>query len=39
MDLSQSELKKCFKHCEQMLYNKDVYKPGKFVIRNNIQKC
>lgn len=39
MDLSQADLKKCLKHCEQMLYNKDVYKPGKFVIRANIQKC
>lgn len=39
MDMSQADLKKCYKHCEQMLYNRDIYKPGKFVIRENIQRC
>ena len=39
MDISQNELKRYHRHCEQMLTNRDIYKPGKLVIRENIQKC
>lgn len=39
MDLTQNELKRYHRHCEQMLTNRDIYKPGKLVIRENIQKC
>lgn len=39
MDISQNELKRYHHHCEQMLTNRDIYKPGKLVIRENIQKC
>lgn len=39
MDISQNELKQYHRHCEQMLTNRDIYKPGKLVIRENIQKC
>ena len=39
MDISQNELKWYHRHCEQMLTNRDIYKPGKLVIRENIQKC
>lgn len=39
MDISQNELNRYHRHCEQMLTNRDIYKPGKLVIRENIQKC
>lgn len=39
IDISQNELKRYHRHCEQMLTNRDIYKPGKLVIRENIQKC
>ena len=39
MDIPQNELKRYHRHCEQMLTNRDIYKPGKLVIRENIQKC
>lgn len=39
MDMDQNELKKCYRHCVQMLTNKDLYRPGKLEVRKNIQKC
>lgn len=29
MDMSQSDLKSCYRHCTQMLYNPDLYHPGE----------
>ena len=39
MDMDQTELKKCYRHCNQMLTNKDLYRPGKIEVRKNIKKC
>lgn len=39
MDMSQTELQSCMDHVTDMLYNKHPYRPGKLVIRENIQKA
>jgi len=38
MDLPISELQKCFDHCNNMLYNKSKFNPGKWEIRKNIKE-
>lgn len=38
MDMRAAELQDCLNHVTDMLYNKHPYRPGKLVIRNNIQK-
>ena len=37
MDMSPEELQKAWDHCESMLYNKNKWNPGKYVIQNNIK--
>lgn len=39
MDMKQTELQDCMNHVTDMLYNKHPYRPGKLVIRDNIQKA
>lgn len=39
MDMDQSELQNCLNHVLDMLYNRHPYRPGKLVIRENIQKA
>lgn len=39
MDMSKDELQECLNHVTDMLYNKHPYRPGKLVIRENIQKA
>ena len=39
MDMTQNELQECLNHVTDMLYNKHPYRPGKLVIRENIQKA
>jgi len=38
MDLSNSELQKCYDHCNNMLFNKSKFNPGKYTIRENIKE-
>lgn len=39
MDMNAAELQDCLNHVTDMLYNKHPYRPGKLVIRENIQKA
>lgn len=39
MDMNAAELQDCLNHTTDMLYNKHPYRPGKLVIRDNIQKA
>lgn len=39
MDMNAAELQDCLNHATDMLYNKHPYRPGKLVIRDNIQKA
>ena len=39
MDMEQDELQKCYKHAHDMLWNTHPYRPGKYVIKDNIQKA
>ena len=36
MDMSESELQKAYTHCNEMLYNKSRYTPGKIVLRDSL---
>ncbi len=38
IDCDESDLKKYWKHANDMLYNKSIYNPGKYIIKDNIQK-
>ena len=38
IDASEQDIKKWYVHCHEMLYNKDPYSPGKYVVRENIYK-
>lgn len=39
MDMTHTELRRCYKHCNEMLHNNSAFSPGKYVIKTNIQKC
>ena len=39
MDMNAAELQDCLNHTTDMLYNKHPYRPGKLIIRDNIQKA
>ena len=39
MDMTQAELKRCYKHADQMLNNTDIFKPGRRLVRKNINAC
>ena len=39
MDMNQTQMQECLNHVTDMLYNKHPYRPGKLVIRENIQKA
>lgn len=38
MDASEQNLKQWYTHCYEMLYNKDIYSPGKYNVRENIYR-
>lgn len=38
IDCTETELNKYYKHCTDMLYNKSLYNPGKYTIKENIKK-
>lgn len=37
MNMKPEELQKAWNHCESMLYNKNKWNPGKYVMQNNIK--
>ena len=39
MDMSADELKKCYQHCYEMLYNNSHRRVGRVIMKSNIQKC
>ena len=39
IDCSEQELNKFFKHCYEMLFNRSLYNPGKYIVRENIFKA
>lgn len=36
---TDEELNKWYRHCHEMLYNRDLWNPGKYVVRENIAKA
>ena len=38
MDMDSQELNRVYKHTNEMLYNEDKYVPGKYQVKQNIQK-
>jgi hypothetical protein len=39
MDMSQEELKKCYTHCYEMLFNNSYRRVGRVIMKDNIRKC
>lgn len=39
MDMSYEELKKCYQHAYEMLYNDSYRRVGRVIMKENIKKC